>query len=233
MTGVATVAAEQNMVPLAFPEETAETTGKQRLFLFAMPMQFVVLTTSCTPWEEVQAWKECFSGAYTEHSIIPPADTATDESALSPGTAARIHHALVSARGEEFEDGVKSALWTALENAVLEDGDAAMAEIGRAICLEPSDEVVLETLRCLGYLDDEPTRNSRFRLLLRHLRAPSLYARDGACLGLLAMKDARAIPYFKKRLQEETCPELREDIRRGLEYIRRQQSGTAIEGEQQ
>ncbi|HZD55591.1 MAG TPA: hypothetical protein VE136_02615, partial [Anaerolineales bacterium] len=76
-----------------------------------------------------------------------------------------------------------------LREIMLQTGSKAIHYIDRLIDTRTgNEEVIFDTLRFLGRIQDPNTNLSRLRLLIKQLDNPSRWIRDGASLGLASLK---------------------------------------------
>ena len=128
---------------------------------------------------------------------------------------------------EDFEFGMESEFVRALEASIAQDGLKAVEAVASIILKEQAEpRVAREALRWLGHLDDRASHLLRLRLLEVSLRHPSWWMRDGAALGLDAMKARHAIP----ALTEAIAHEPGRGLRRYMEGVLRrlQQADSSI-----
>ncbi len=121
---------------------------------------------------------------------------------------------------ETFADGMESNLSRGLQILLADYGEMAMNQI---ILLEEQGlitaEVLAETLRSLGNIDNE-IAYSRRRWFLEHaLQHPSVQVRDGAILGLSFLEDPRVIPALEAALSCEAHDTLRADIQQVIDDL--------------
>ena len=123
---------------------------------------------------------------------------------------------------EIFEDGVKSIFVQKLMNAVELFNEYAI-EYLRIIFSnnQLNPELVAETLRWLGDINQQSTYGARFRLLIKCLLNSSPRIRDGAMLGLAYLNDPSAIPYLHKAAENEKILELKDDIYKVIDVLER------------
>lgn len=117
------------------------------------------------------------------------------------------------AEEETFADGMESNLSRGLQILLADYGEMTMNQI---ILLDEQGqiaaEVLAETLRCLGNIDND-IAYSRRRWFLEHaLHHSAIQVRDGAILGLSFLEDPRVIPALKAALSRELHDTLRADI---------------------
>ena len=131
-----------------------------------------------------------------------------------------IEHLFESAKEEYFEDGMESDFSRELVSLIKKYENLAMSEIAYLITYGRVDnDVASEALRWLGHIDDPLTYGWRVWLLEKSLSSNSPIVRDSAALGLVSMRDAHAIQYIRKAIEQETITELRYDLQLALEEL--------------
>jgi hypothetical protein len=119
-----------------------------------------------------------------------------------------------------FEDGMETDFSRELVSLVKKYGNLAMGEIGYLVIYARVDEeVISEALRWLARTNDPSTYGWRLWILEKSLSSKSPSVRDSAALGLVFMRDAHAIPYIKKAIEQETITELRYDLQGALKEL--------------
>jgi hypothetical protein len=126
-----------------------------------------------------------------------------------------------AAQDQYFEDGMDSAFSIRLIQCIKQYGDYAINELAHLILNEVvDDEVASEALHQLGHIEHLASYKARLWLLEKSLLAcSSAMVRDGALLGIALFDDRQAIPYLRRAIQQEQCPELRESIEQVLEQL--------------
>jgi hypothetical protein len=148
-------------------------------------------------------------------------------SPLEPDEATRVRLAgefeglFAAAVNESFEDGFDSALSLELQRLVLKHGEAALEIVSDLILgSRVAAEVAAAALRTVGEMENEATHDARRRLLERGLRCPSHIARDGAVVGLSALRDPQTIPALEAAAAQETYRLLRANTLALAEQLR-------------
>ena len=136
-----------------------------------------------------------------------------------------LHALLSSARNEYFEDGMQSSFSSGLLSFVTGNGNAAIESLTVALLAESNSiEVISESLRWTGRVQQPSTRVSRRRLLELMLRHQSARVRDGAILGLASMNDPYAIRAVVQAIQREHVIELKKNMVDVLVQLRETQA---------
>ena len=115
---------------------------------------------------------------------------------------------------EVFLDGMESNFSRRLTTALEAHGETAVHAIERIINLDAiSVEVVGETLRQIGYVEDLSTHQTRMTVLVRQLESTDPRIRDAAALGLAALDDPQAIDSLLEALNRESSSQLKGNLR--------------------
>lgn len=115
---------------------------------------------------------------------------------------------------EVFLDGMESNFSRRLTAALVAHGETAVRAIERIINLDTTSvEVVGETLRHIGYLEDLRTHQTRLIVLVRQLESTDPRIRDAAALGLAALDDPQAIDALLETLNRESSSQLKGNLR--------------------
>jgi hypothetical protein len=115
--------------------------------------------------------------------------------------------------GVLFEDGVETTFSLKLLEAIRSGGNEFIHAVENYVMSGRADDyVAAEAFRWIGAIDDEKTKEARWRLLIMAFQYPSMTLRDGALMGLAAMNDRRALPYLSKGLTVRENEPLRRDI---------------------
>ncbi len=128
-------------------------------------------------------------------------------------------HVFGNAIGYEFEDGMESPFSRALVAIVEEHGSIAIKEMTKLVAAKIMDtEVVSESLRWLGSMDDLSTHKERRDFLEGCLSHSSYLVRDGAICGLSALGDA-STGAVRSAMLAEPFPQLADDLRQLLDEL--------------
>ena len=121
---------------------------------------------------------------------------------------------------EVFLDGMESNFSRRLTTALEAHGETAVHAIERIINLDAiSVEVVGETLRQIGYVEDLSTHQIRMTVLVRQLESADPRIRDAAALGLAALDDPQAIDSLLEALNRESSSQLKGNLRIVLDQL--------------
>ena len=143
---------------------------------------------------------------------------------------AKIRSLLQAPRDQTFEAGMESEFSRALVRIVTKYGDDAIGALADCIGGEAvSPEVAAEALQWLAHINDHVAYRQRLLLLERSLSSSSPWVRDGAGLGLALLEDPRAIPSVARAIDQETIPELRDDLQLVLTQLENARNATASE----
>lgn len=127
-----------------------------------------------------------------------------------------------NAKHEVFENGIESEFSRNLAKIISSYGQIPLEVIEESWFTSGAvdTEIMMETLRFLGWSKDPATKDYRFKLLVKGLKHPSPLVRDSAGLGLEELGDLAAIPYLERAIQAEPFSSLREDFKRIIEQLR-------------
>ena len=146
----------------------------------------------------------------------PPSGTASSGTTRleRPRTIAdQIERLFVTARSQEFEDGMETRFSRGMLAAIREHGSGAVEVMAYLIAYEKTTpEVASEALRWLGRCDDRETHRYRRWLLERSLTSASSVIRDGALIGLAALGDAHAVQPIRDAIEDEPVSELKREM---------------------
>ena len=146
---------------------------------------------------------------------------APDSSTSSDGYSSHLRIYIVEhlmetvriASEEVFVDGMESVLSEGLSMLIETYGDIAVSAVEHVLGLYyDRAEIVGESLRQLGQIEDPQTHRSRLTALVAHLDSSDPRVRDAANLGLAALDDPKAIKALKYALERESSPQLRSNL---------------------
>lgn len=150
---------------------------------------------------------------YNERSDTYPTDIIPIPSVDEP-IELKLRNLFSSFDYEDFDIDIAYYLTNALTNLIKENGKPVIRIITKLIVQhEINDNIICETLKAIGRLDDENTKSDRFELLMKLLRDDSAIIRDGAVAGLSFFDDKKALAQLYILLEKETMPILKENIR--------------------
>ncbi|MCY3780053.1 MAG: hypothetical protein OXG78_07075 [Chloroflexi bacterium] len=132
------------------------------------------------------------------------------------------------AEWEDFEDGVETEFSRQIEAFILQNQDAAVSAIWRAIADQSYfEQDIAEALLWIGLMRNDRTIKSRRGLLVYALESESVFIRDAAVSALSYLVDAASddapINTLTGRLEIEPSPGVKSNIRSVLRYFRRLQ----------
>lgn len=123
---------------------------------------------------------------------------------------------------EDLEDGMDTPLIPGLFRLIRSHGAGAVLELAGLIESGSVDPHIASwMLRWLGRIPHHSTHQVRRWLLERGLRSPVAMIRDGAALGLAALRDPRAAPALRAAVEREPYKRLRRNIERALLRVER------------
>jgi len=115
---------------------------------------------------------------------------------------------------EDFDIDIAYYFTNALSDLIKENSNLVIRIITELIGQrEINDNIICETLRAIGRLDDENTKSYRFGLLVKSLRDDTAIIRDAAVAGLSFIDDKRALPQLRMLFDKETIAILKSNIK--------------------
>jgi len=115
---------------------------------------------------------------------------------------------------EEFDTDIAYEFTKALDRLIRANGKPAVRIINDLIKKHIlNDDVISETLKALGRIEDENTKYERYELLIGSIINESAIIRDGAVSGLSFLDDKRALPQLRMLVETETVPILKNNIK--------------------
>ncbi len=122
---------------------------------------------------------------------------------------------------QEFDTDVAFDFTNTIDRMIRVNGKPAVSIINSLIKKHAINNIMIsETLRALGRIEDENTKNERYELLMGSIKSSSAIIRDAAVSGLSFFDDKRALPQLRILFEAETVPILKNNIRvaiKGLE----------------
>jgi hypothetical protein len=108
-------------------------------------------------------------------------------------------------------------------------GDYAVNAMYSAIAAgRVPNDAAADTLRLLGVIEDEGSRDARWWLLTAALQFASVKVRDGALVGLTQMPEKRTIPYLRAAAAREQHSWLQGEMKRVLGRLQNRAVDVAI-----
>ena len=115
---------------------------------------------------------------------------------------------------EEFDTDIAYDFTNALDILIRANGKPAVRIINNLIKKHIlNNNIISETLKALGRIEDENTKYERYELLIGSIRNQSAIIRDGAVSGLSFLDDKRALPQLRMLFETETTPILKSNIK--------------------
>lgn len=145
-----------------------------------------------------------------------PFDSSTSEEHFLREDLSRIIQIIFEAgKNEQFEDGMKSDFSVAIENIIKNYQDHAIEMLSEFLTSNKIDsDLLCETLRTLGNLQDDETEQIRFQILIPYLSHTSPFIRDCTGLALYDLESPNAIPYIRKAIDKELYQSLKMDFKK-------------------
>ena len=117
-------------------------------------------------------------------------------------------------RHEEFDTDIAYEFTNDLDIFIQANGKSAIRIINNLIRKQAFDEdIISETLKALGRIEDENTKEQRYQVLMGFIKDDSAIIRDGAVSGLSFLDDERALPQLRMLFETETVPILKNNIK--------------------
>jgi len=114
---------------------------------------------------------------------------------------------------EEFNTDIAYEFTDVLDRLIRANGKQGILIIDNLIKKRIlNDDLISETLRALGRIEDDNTKDERYGLLINSIKNGALIIRDGAVSGLSFLDDKRALPQLQILLKTETVPILKNNI---------------------
>jgi hypothetical protein len=127
-----------------------------------------------------------------------------------------------SANDLQLEDAMESEFSRRLVSLIMTWGRLAVEEIASIINSgETSEDSAWHALRWLGRMHDPPTYQDRLMAIENILLSRRAALRDGAALSLASIDDPHSVPYLQRAIAVEPDTELRQDMVRILEQMRK------------
>lgn len=122
---------------------------------------------------------------------------------------------------EEFDTDIAYDFTNSLDILIRANGKPVIRIISNLIKkLHLNEDIISETLKALGRIEDEHTKEERYELLIDLIKDESAIIRDGAVSGLSFLDDRRALPQLRILFETEAVPILKNNIKvaiKGLE----------------
>jgi len=161
---------------------------------------------------QTHSYHEVFDTVSTYTPQISASDLQIEQSAINIFDA--YQH-------EEFDTDIAYEFTNALDILIRANGKPAVRIINDLINEQIlNDDIISETLKALGRIEDENTKEERYQLLMGLIKDDSAIIRDGAVSGLSFLDDRRALAQLRILFETETVPILKNNIKvaiKGLE----------------
>ena len=120
---------------------------------------------------------------------------------------------LDSYRHEEFNTDIAYEFTNQLDTFIQANGESAIRIINDLLKKQAFDEnIISETLKALGRIEDEYTKDQRYQVLMGFIQDSSALIRDGAVSGLSFLDDKRALLQLRMLFEKETITILKSNI---------------------
>ena len=131
------------------------------------------------------------------------------------------------AKREIFADGMDSTYTNKLRYIITHYGNISIGSLEQSLLSDNSNiEIIEESLRLVGNIDDDITYNCRLEFLKHMLKSSNVRIRDAALIGLEAMDDPSAIDNIEKAIDCEKS----QIVKANLEMTLKQLKETADSG---
>lgn len=174
------------------------------------------------PLTDLPIHEQCIIYAGQEHIREPSFQVAIDTvstdtyqiSAISPQVWQSVLNIFDSYQHEDFDTDIAYEFTNALEKLIRTDGKPAVRSIVDLIKKQVlNGDIVSETLKALGRIEDQNTKHERYELLIASTKNDSVIIRDGAVSGLSYLDDKRALPQLRMLYENEKIPMLKNNIK--------------------
>jgi len=129
-----------------------------------------------------------------------------------------------AAAHEDFESTIDNSFIIEFDEMIALHGTRLVTASANILLHNRADpEVVAIFLRWLGGVKHQASRRIRFGILVDSLSNSSRSIRDGAALGLVAMREPHAILYLRRAISQENIQDLRLDLEAAVSQIERNQ----------
>ncbi len=115
---------------------------------------------------------------------------------------------------EEFDADIAYEFTNTLAILIRANGKPIIRIINNLIKkFDLSNDIISETLKALGRIENENTKEERYQLLMGLIKDDSAIIRDGAVSGLSFLDDRRALPQIRMLFETEAVPILKSNIK--------------------
>lgn len=123
-------------------------------------------------------------------------------------------------RHEEFDTDIAYEFTNALNIFIQDNGKSAIRIINNLAKKQTFDEdMISETLKALGRIEHENTKEQRYQVLMSFIKDDSAIIRDGAVSGLSFLDDKRALLQLRMLFETETIAILKSNIQVAIRSI--------------
>jgi hypothetical protein len=156
-----------------------------------------------------------------------PFDSSTSDDYFPRENLSRIIQTVFEVgRYEQFEDGMISDFSIAIENILKYFQDRAIGLLSDFLSSNKIDsDLICETLRTLGRIQDAETEQIRLQILIPYLSNSSPYIRDCTGIALYDLASPNAIPYIRKAIDKEPYQILKDDLNKVYNELQELESG--------
>ena len=177
------------------------------------------------PYESIYEQIMLFAGRFytiqariQTHSFHEVLDTVSTYTAQISASELKTEQSVINIfdayQHEEFDTDIAYDFTNALDILIRANGKPAVRIINNLIKKHVLDnDIVSETLKALGRIEDEDTKYERYELLIGLIKNEAAIIRDGAVSGLSFLDDKRALPQLRILFEIETVPILKNNIK--------------------
>ena len=154
---------------------------------------------------QTYSYPEFFDIVSTHATQISASDLQLEQSAVN---------IFDSYQHEEFDTDIAYDFTNALDRLIVANGKPAVRIINNLIKKNVLDnDLISETLKALGRIEDENTKDERYELIMSFIKNETAIIRDGAVSGLSFLDDKKALPQLRMLFEIETVPILKNNIK--------------------
>ena len=125
------------------------------------------------------------------------------------------------AKHEIFADGMDSTYTNKLRKIITRYGNTSIRSLEQSLLSDNSNiEIIEESLRLVGNIDDYVTYDRRLEFLKHMLKSSNVRIRDAALIGLEAMDDPSAIDNIEKAIDCEKSQIMKVNLEMTLKQLK-------------
>lgn len=121
---------------------------------------------------------------------------------------------------EQFDADIAYEFTNELDAFIQSNGEYAISIISNLIKKQSfGDHIISETLKALGRIEHEKTKDQRYQILMGFIQNKSAIIRDAAVSGLSFLDDKRALLQLRMLLEKESVTLLKNNIRVAIKSL--------------